>query len=311
MTNLPDQKFNKNYSDEINLSELFYVFWDKKFYIAAVTSLFALISILYSLTLPNIYKSQAIMMPLEASSGMSGMMGQYSGIAGLAGISLPSESASKSKEAIARIQSFEFFSNHFLPQIKLEDLLAVKKWNKDSNTLAYKENIFDLESGEWKRKVKPPRSIIPSSQEAYKVFKEIIHISEDKDTLFISLSVKHESPFIAQKWVELIIDEIDDVMRDKDKNEAMRSIKYLNSLAPKVNYEEIKKAISSLQQEQMKRLMMVEANENYIYTVLDSPIAPEIKAQPSRSAIVILCTMLGMIFSVLGVLVFSSYKKSH
>jgi LPS O-antigen subunit length determinant protein (WzzB/FepE family) len=310
MTNVTDQEFNKNYSDEINLNELFYVLWDKKFYIGSVTFLFALASILYSLTLPNIYKSQAIMMPLEANSGMGGMLGQYSGIAGLAGISLPSESASKSKEAIARIKSFEFFSNHFLPQIQLEDLMAVKKWNKDSNTVVYEKKIFDSGSGKWKRKVKPPRSIIPSSQEAYKIYKDIIQISEDKDTLFISLSVMHESPFIAQKWVELIIDQIDDVMRDKDKGEAMRSVKYLNSIAPTVNYEEIKKALSSLQQEQMKRLMMIEANDDYIYTVLDSPIVPEIKAQPSRSTIVILCSMLGMIFSVLSVLVFSFFKKS-
>ena len=154
------------------------------------------------------------------------------------------------------------------------------------------------------REVKPPKSNIPSSQEAYKVYKEIMRISEDKKTLFVTLSIEHKSPFIAQQWVEIIMDQLDQVMRNQDKQTAMKSIEYLNTLALTVNYEEIKKALSSLQEQQMKQLMMVEANDNYIFKVLDSPIVPEVKSQPKRSLIVILGSMIGMMLSVLGVLVF-------
>ena len=269
MNNVPTDQLNNNYDDEIDLRELFHVLWDKIFYIGAITSIFSLISIIYALMLPNIYQSQAVMMPMEANQGMSGMLGQYSGMASLAGISLPSESGSKAQEAIARIQSFEFFSNSFLPHIKLENLMAVKKWNQASNTLTYDASAFNSESGQWVRKVKPPTSTIPSSQKAYKQYQAIMSVSEDKKTSFVTLSVEHQSPVIAQQWVEIIMDQIDQVMRDQDRQTALQSIAYLNSLAPTVNYEEIKKALASLQQEQMKRLMMVEANENYIFKVLD------------------------------------------
>ena len=311
MNNVPTDQLNNNYDDEIDLRELFHVLWDKIFYIGAITSIFSLISIIYALMLPNIYQSQAVMMPMEANQGMSGMLGQYSGMASLAGISLPSESGSKAQEAIARIQSFEFFSNSFLPQIKLENLMAVKKWNRASNTLTYDASAFNSESGQWVRKVKPPTSTIPSSQEAYKKqYQEIMSVSEDKKTSFVTLSVEHESPVIAQRWVEIMMDQIDQVMRDQDRQTALQSIAYLNSLAPTVNYEEISKALASLQQEQMKRLMMVEANENYIFKVLDSPIVPEMKVKPQRSLIVILGTMLGMMLSVLGVLVLHYTRTS-
>ena len=310
MNNVPTDQLNDNYDDEIDLRELFHVLWDKIFYIGAITSIFSLISIIYALMLPNIYQSQTTMMPMEANQGMSGMLGQYSGMASLAGISLPSESGSKAKEAIARIQSFEFFSNDFLPQIKLENLMAVKKWNQASNTLTYNESAFNSESRQWLRKVRPPKSNIPSSQEAYKKYKEIMSVNEDKKTSFVTLSVEHESPVIAQQWVEIVRDQIDQLMRDQDRQTAMKSIEYLNSLAPTVNYEEIKKALASLQQEQMKRLMMVEANENYIFKVLDSPIVPEMKVKPKRSLIVILGSMLGMMLSVLGVLAFHYTRKS-
>ena len=310
MNNVPTDQLNNNYDDEIDLRELFHVLWDKIFYIGAITSIFSLISIIYALMLPNIYQSQAVMMPMEDDQGMSGMLGQYSGMASLAGISLPSESGSKAQEAIARIQSFEFFSNSFLPHIKLENLMAVKKWNQASNTLTYDASAFNSESGQWVRKVKPPTSTIPSSQEAYKQYQEIMSVSEDKKTSFVTLSVEHESPVIAQQWVEIMMDQIDQVMRDQDRQTAMQSIAYLNSLAPTVNYEEIKQALASLQQEQMKRLMMVEANENYIFKVLDSPIVPEMKVKPKRSLIVILGTMLGMMLSVLGVLVLHYTRTS-
>jgi len=310
MNNLSNDQLNNNYDDEIDLRELFHVLWDKVFYIGAITSIFSLITIYYSLGLPTIYQSQATMMPMEANAGMKGMLGQYSGMASLAGISLPSESGSKAQEAIARIQSFEFFSNDFLPHIKLEDLMAVKEWNQASNTLIYNESAFNSESRQWVGKVSPLKSNIPSSQEAYKTYKAIMSVDEDKKTSFVTLSFEHQSPVIAQQWVEIVMDQIDQVMRDQDRQTAIKSIEYLNSLAPTVNYEEIKKALSSLQQEQMKRLMMIEANDNYIFKVLDSPIVPETKLKPMRSRIVILGSTLGMLLSVLGVLAFYYARKS-
>ena len=309
MNNLPNDQLNNNYDDEIDLSELFHVLWDKIFYIGAITSIFSLISIIFALMLPNIYQSKATMMAMEENNGMSGMLGQYSGMASLAGISMPSKSGSKAQEAIARIKSFDFFSNYFLPHIKLENLMAVKKWTQASNTLTYASD-FNSESRQWVRKPNPPRSNIPSSQEAYEEYMEIMSVNEDKKTLLVTLSFEHKSPFIAQQWVEIVRDQIDKLMRDQDRQTAMKSIEYLNNLAPTVNYEEIKKALFALQQEQMKRLMMVEANDNYIFKVLDSPIVPELKVKPKRSLIVIWGTILGMVLSVLGVLALHYTRKS-
>ena len=310
MNNLPNDQLNNIYDDEIDLSELFHVLWDKKFYIGAISSIFSLISIIYALMLPNIYQSKATLMAVEQSSGMSGMVGRYSGMASLAGISLDSKSGSKDQEAIARIKSFEFFSNNFLPNMKLENLMAVKKWNQASNTLTYDASDFNSESRQWLRKAKPPRSNIPTSQEAYEEFVEIMSVNKDKKTNLVTLMVEHKSPFIAQQWVEIMINQIDQVMRDQDRQTATKSIEYLNSLAPTVINEDIKKALSALQQEQMKRLMMVEANDNYVFKVLDSPIAAELKSKPRRSLIVIWGTILGMVLSALGVLVFNYTRKS-
>ena len=56
-------------SDEIDLTALLKEVLDKKFKIAIVTTFFAIFSIIYSLTLPNIFSSSAV---LESASQPSG-----------------------------------------------------------------------------------------------------------------------------------------------------------------------------------------------------------------------------------------------
>jgi LPS O-antigen subunit length determinant protein (WzzB/FepE family) len=309
MSELINKKLNYSSEDEIDFIKLFYVLWQKKFFIATTASIFFLISVTYALMLPNVYKSVAFLAPVEGETQMSGMLGEYSGMASLAGISLPAASATQAQEAVARIKSFDFFSNHVLPSIQLEDLLAVTKWNRESNSLVYDKSEFNSESRQWVRKVSLPKLTIPSAQEAYEEYQDIISVSVDKKTEYVTLSLEHESPFIAQQWLKLALSQIDRLMRDKEKQEATNSVKYLNTLAPTINYEGIKKALSSLQQEQMKRLMMVEANENYVFKVLDSPIAPEKKSGPFRVLIVIGGLLVGIILGVLSVLAMNSIHK--
>tara|TARA_B100000768_G_C11194390_1_gene338792 strand:- start:606 stop:1028 length:423 start_codon:yes stop_codon:yes gene_type:complete len=138
-----------------------------------------------------------------------------------------------------------------------------------------------------------------------------MNIVEDKKTSFVSLSIEHISPFIAQQWVELIITQIDKTMRDQDKQESIKSIEYLNEVASTANYEGIKKTLSSLQEEQMKVLMMVEANEDYVFKVIELPIAPEIQSKPKRSLIVILGAIMGFMISVVGSLVFHYTRNPY
>lgn len=300
---------NKIYDDEIDLLKLINIFWKKKFLIIFITVIGGFSSIYYSLSLPNIYTSSALLTATSNNESSQGMLSRYSGMASLAGISLPSSGTkNKTVEAIARINSLEFFEKFFLPNILIQDLLAVESWEPQPNKVIYDPEIFDSSSNKWVRKVSFPLTTIPSSQEAYKTYKKIMSISQDNKTSFITLSIKHKSPYIAQTWVETIISEINKSMRDDDKNKATRSIDFLNKQISKVNYDEVKKSISSLQQDQMKSLMLIEANEDYIFSALNSAIVPELKSEPKRSRIVIFWTFISFILSLLLVVILDFRK---
>lgn len=286
------------YEDAIDIKNILSIIWKKKNIVIAITFVSAILSVAYSLSLPNIYKSNALLLPEAQEDSLSSKIGTLSPIASFAGITLPNNQVSKSKEAIERIKSFEFFSNFFLPNIKLENLMAVDKWLPLKNQIVYKKSLFDAEKNAWVRNVQYPYTKIPSDQEAYEVFKKILFVNEGVKTQFVNISIEHFSPYISQKWVQIIIEEINESMREEDKNNAKNSIDYLNSLTNSNNIQSINEVSFLLLEQQMQILMLASSNDNYIYKVIDPPIVPEIKIKPNRAIICIIGTFLGGIFSL-------------
>ena len=279
------------YDDEINLSELFSIFWKNKFLILSITFSSALFAVFYSLSLPNIYKSQALLSPSNAESSIS-MTSKIGGLAGLAGISVPDEAGNKSTEAIARIKSFEFFENLFLPNVIFQDLVAAKSWNPQLNILQYDDDLFDRDTNKWKVD-NNNSSLMPSNQEAYLEYKNIMNISQEQKTGFVTISIKHRSPYIAKQWTNLIVNLINQSMRNIERERALKSINFLNTQFLRLNYDEIKESAANLLEEEMKSLMMIEADEDYVFKTINSAIVPERKSEPRRSVIVIVSSLLG------------------
>mgnify|MGYP001579619989 CR=1 FL=1 len=125
--NSTQNNFSENDYDFIDLGKLFSAIWDRKIFISTITSLAALLSVTYALSLPNIYTSTSLLAPASLDESLTSKLGNFSSLGSLAGISLPSGSASKSQEAMQRIKSFDFFKSYFLPNIQLENLMTVDK----------------------------------------------------------------------------------------------------------------------------------------------------------------------------------------
>lgn len=155
-----------------------------------------------------------------------------------------------------------------------------------------------------------PQNQIPSAQESFQQFIDIhLNVNEEKDTGFIEISVKHQSPFIAKEWADLIVNQINSFYRAKDKAEAEKSVSYLNSQIAKTNYTEIKEVLAELLQQEMQKLTLIEANPLYVFDFIDPPSVMEKKSEPNRLLILILGLFLGTTLGIITVIVKSYNNK--
>ncbi|MFL2726065.1 MAG: LPS O-antigen length regulator, partial [Gammaproteobacteria bacterium] len=172
------------------------------------------------------------------------------------------------------------------------------------------KKLFNQKESKWVRKVSHPKKIIPSDQEAYEKYIDIMRITENKQTSFVTLSIDHESPIMAKNWVEIIIKNINQSMREEEEKKAQSSINFLNESAKLTNIQSLKDAISSLLESQMQILMLAASNDDYIFKIIDSPIAPEEKSSPRRALICIIGTLLGVALS-LFITFFQYYREAY
>jgi uncharacterized protein involved in exopolysaccharide biosynthesis len=182
--------------------------------------------------------------------------------------------------------------------------MAFKSWNIKTNTLTFDESIYDTNSNTWIRDYSYPQQQIPSAQESYEVFQgQHLSLSEDPKSGFITLSIKHQSPFVAKQWVELVVNEVNAFYRQKDKSESEKAVSYLNQQISITGLSEIKQVIAQLLQEETKKLTLIEANQYYVFDYIDPPAVMEKKSEPKRALICILSALLGGMLSVLLVLI--------
>ncbi len=296
--------------DEIDLAELWRAIWAGKWIIVAITSLFTIASVFYALSLPNIYKSEALLAPAEQQSGgLGSMASQFGGLASLAGVNLGGGKTDKTGLALEIMKSrafiFKFIEKHDL----ILPLMGVESWNSLTNELVYDEKVYDVLSQKWVREVNAPLKRKPSLQETYKEFQKIITINQDKKSSMLTVSIEYYSPKLAQQWVNWIVDAINEEMKLRDLHEANNSVNYLNSQLEETKVADFRNILYQLIEEQTKTIMFANVREQYALKTIDPALVPELKSGPKRALISVLGIFVGMVLSTLIVLVTYLIRK--
>lgn len=307
-----DARFPQVQEDEIDLRELFSVIWQGKWLIIAITAIFTIGAVVFAIMQPNIYKSEALLAPAseEQGGGLSALASQFGGLASLAGVNLSSKKGvDKTELAIEVLKSRHFISEFILKHDIMADLMAAKKWDRESDKIIYDEDDYLFETNTWIRDVKAPFKPEPSMQEAYKVFSKIIAVNSAKDTGMVTISIEHVSPTIAKQWVTWLIQDINKVMKERDVAEAQRSTEFLNRQIALTNVADIKTVLYKLIEEQAKTIMFAEVRDEYVFKTIDPALAPEEKAKPKRVLIGILGFILGGMLGFILVLIRHFSKK--
>ena len=283
--------------DSIDLKELFNLLYEGKKLLILITSVFALCSVIYAFSLPNYYKSMAVLTIKDGGN----TMGSFSGYAvnaarSMGGISMPSQGTDKGALIMNTIRSRAFLKHLLSFEDVLPSLVAAKSYDSESKKLVFDPNIYDAANKKWLQTK-------PSYLEAYDIYSSQLVVIYDHNIGIIDVHIEHISPIFAKDLLALIVREADALIRQKDLQQSSDALEYLVSEISKTSLIEMKSSMNQLIQSQLETQMMAKISANYALNLLEPAFIPEKKIKPSRSLICLFGTMLGFVIGLSWILI--------
>lgn len=277
------------------LTDIFSALWQGKWFLLCVPLLVAVIAFFVLRSVPDVYRSEVLLAPTELNSNNM-QLGQLGGIAALAGLQMGNQSGNLARLAIDIFQSRQFLSEFIDKYDPAVALLAANGWDRENNQLLIDEELYDTSIQQWVRDVKAPKPIIPTRLEIYEELLKHLSVNRNKETGMVIISLQHYSPEIAQRWLSLLVSDLNSFMKQRDITQSESSLKYLEQQLLVTQIEELRRAIYQLIEEQTKTLMLAQVSEEYVFHVIDAPFLPEKPVGPKRALwLVVIVLMSGML----------------
>jgi len=297
MQDIDNSKILNSFEGEIDLRDLFAVLWAGKIKILAITTIFAIASVFYALSLPNQYKATALLAPAQyESAGLSGSLGQLGGLASLAGVNLNSGGSGETQMAKSIMVSWNFIEGFIKNNNLADELVAVEGWNQESNELQINKKVYDVKNKRWLVNK-------PTSWSLFKSFSSRLSVSEAGNSGFLSISIEHYSPYLAKQLLDLYISAINKHMQELQVIKVNNNINYMQEQIKRTSIAEMQEVFYTIIEEQIKNKMLAEASPDYAFVAVNASMLPEEKSQPKRAIICIAITLFGGILSILFVLI--------
>lgn len=254
--------------------------WPYRRSLVAWVVIFTLLSAWLAFSMPDRFTADNTVVPVEHSGASTAAAGALAGIASLTGVSL-TESSTK-QVAISTLDSRSLIES----LIRDDDLLPVLfagRWNAATRT--------------WKRSLLHPKD--PTLLDGYQYFfKSVVSVKEDKTTGLVHIAVKWKSPQLAQRWASELVRRTNEVLRQSDLDESEHRLAFLNEQASKTSDVDLKRAIYTLIQQELKQETVVRGSDQYAFKIVDPPVVPEKKSSPNRVLIVVLGFLGGWLFGI-------------
>jgi len=302
------QNENTNYieEDEIDLKQLFNTILKNKFKIISITFIITSLTILYTLTIPNSYKSSIILAPQEQSKGSS--LGGLSALAGIAGVNLGGSSMDifSSMNTILNDNSFQ---KMVIEKHNLTQKLTPTQMDKNLVFALGIKSLYNLIQSD--KKINIPQDEMMFN--TIKNLKKIVSLSSDKKSGAITMSVELPDRFLAKELLEIYLKESTTYLQTLDMKDINKKLQYYKKELSNINNIELKLQISQLISSLIQKKVLSSASEYYNIKVMTKPEVAYIKdkSKPKRALIVIVSFMTSIILSIFLVFFIEFLKKDE
>lgn len=271
-------------AEEISLRDVIETLWDRRYLIVGLSLLTGLLALGLALILPPQYETSVTLAPAVDDSGgklggASALLSQFGGLAALGGFSVGS--SGKGAEAVAVLQSAAL-TEAFIREKNLLPLLFPDDW--DSARKAWKSSDPANQPTPWKGE---------------KVFrKKIRSLAEEKKTGIVTLTITWRDPVQAAEWANELVARTNLYLKTRAINQSRKNLDYLNDQLTKTNVVDLQKAIYSLTESEIKKIMIANGSDEYAFRIIDPARPPEELTSPKRLKMTAIGIIAGLVLGL-------------
>jgi len=294
-------------SNTIDIYDYLNRVWKNKFFILSFTLILTSISIIYVLTIPNIYQARSVLLSSESSPSFSK---GASAMAALAGISLGGSGKLSVGQLFQLLLSDYEFNKKIITKHRLGQLLD--PYNIDKHLIFPKNNrtVYNFLN---KPPKKPTVHYPYNKKEIYNMYKTIRHtigITENKEDGTLIISATFPDRFVAQKLVTIYLKEMSEHIKALNMKNIEQQERYYQKELANVKNLDLKSNYATLLSDLVKKKVQLKSEDFYMVKQLIKARVPLIqdKIGPKRANIVLLTLISSIILGI--ILVFLKYYLS-
>ena len=240
--------------------------WEYRRMIVLICAAMTLTALAYALNATPIYRAEVVVVAAPEqglAAAASGLASQFGGLASLAGVNLTE--GGQNEQAAQAVLVSNYLATEF---IKRYDLLP--QLSQDSNRPLT----------QWRA--------------AQKFKKTLLTVFKDVRKGVTTVSVEWKDAATAAKWANGYVALANESLRNHALEESSRNIRYLNGQIAHTNDVELRRVLYDIVESETKTLMLANGRLEYGFQVVDPAVAPEIRAHPRRTLLVLGGAALGL-----------------
>ncbi len=286
--------------DEIDLRELWVTLLKYKYKIVIFTIVVTFFGLVYTLSLPNSYKSYTLLAPQETKT--PSIAGELAAM--MSGISYGAGNLDAFTSLKAILSDYSFNKAVIEKNGLVERINTTTKEKNYLFAFGY-DGVYSLlhPSDE---SVIDERTSEEKLFDAYEYLQDMLSISSDKNTSLITLSATSNDRFFAKEIVEIYLVALTEHLEEMEIIDSSNKIKFYKQELASTKNIELRKEISSLISALVQKKVLSSANEYYIVSQMIAPrvaFASE-KTGPNRKLKLMLIAMMSLMLGV-----FSAFLK--
>jgi hypothetical protein len=275
--------------DELSLIELWKVLVEYKLLIIVFTVLTTLVASYYSYKLPNVYMAEVLMIPTSFSGNETTRGANILESLGATGIG---SSSNLGEEAFTRLKTRTFLIN-YIKNNNLKPALFPSRWSDKEKQWINKE---------------------PTDIAAAKFLKGMISGGMHKrhKVGLTSLFITWKNPTNINKIADIansLADEMNYQAKKREITHGKSKVIFLEEAINSTNLLESKKIIFSMIEKQLRKNMLAEIKEGFIFEIVDRALPPNIREEKLTTMLPFIGLVLGVLFGLLTALSINYFKR--